>query len=111
VKYRTQAESHDTAFCMDAGQIKSGDDPRDTFNKMLQENLRITAPIAYGIMAEYPTVQKLIQGFEENGPMALADCRTSANKDGAFTDRKVGKAISKRLHGVFTGRDPDSWAI
>lgn len=90
---------------MDSGQIKTGDGPHDTYTKMLQEMSRLTAPIAYGIAAEYPSVQALVKGLQENGPMALEDCRKCANKDGAFTDRRVGPAISKRVWKVFLGRD------
>jgi crossover junction endonuclease EME1 len=96
---------------MDSGQVKSGEDAKDTYSKMLQEIIRITAPIAYGIMAEYPSVQELVKGLEKDGPLALEDCRKMANRDGAFTDKRVGPAISKRMHSVFTGRDPKSFDV
>lgn len=96
---------------MDSGQVKTGDGPSDTFVKMLQEILRITASVAFGIVEEYPSVQALIKGFTEHGPLALEDCRKSANRDGAFTDRRVGPAISKRVYSVFMGTDPESWDV
>jgi crossover junction endonuclease EME1 len=96
---------------MESGQVKTGDGPSDTFLKMLQEILRITAPVAHGIAAEYPTVQALIKGFDEHGPLALENCRKTANKDGALTDRRVGPSISKRVYNVFMGRDPGSWDV
>jgi crossover junction endonuclease EME1 len=103
--FRNQKQSLDTAFCMESGQVKTGDNPEDTYAKMLQEIIRITASVAYGITAKYPTVQKLVKGLQENGPLALEDCRKSANKDGAFTDRRIGPAISKRVYKVFMSRD------
>ncbi|KAG0651351.1 Essential meiotic endonuclease 1 [Hyphodiscus hymeniophilus] len=111
VRYRVQKQSLDTAFCMESGQVKTGDGPADTFTKMLQEMMRITASVAYGIAAEYPTVQKLVKGLKENGPLALQDCKKSANKDGAFTDRRVGPSISKRVYNVFVCRDAESWDV
>ena len=96
---------------MESGQVKPGDDASDTFIKMLQEIIRVTAPVAYGIAAEYPTVQKLVKGLDRNGPLALEDCKKSANKDGAFTDRRVGPSISKRVYNVFMGRDEASWDV
>ncbi|TVY68698.1 Crossover junction endonuclease eme1 [Lachnellula suecica] len=111
IPYKKQKDLLDTAFCMDSGQVKSGEDASDTYCKMLQEIIRITAPVAYGIMAEYPTVQKLVRGLEEHGALALEDCRKMANRDGAFTDKRVGPAISKRVHSVFTGRDPKSFDV
>ena len=91
--------------------MKTGDDASDTYAKMLQEIMRLTAPIAYGIAAEYPTVQKLVKGLEKHGPLALEDLKKSANKDGAFTDRRVGPAISKRVYKVFMGTDETSWDV
>ncbi|KXJ97351.1 ERCC4 domain-domain-containing protein [Microdochium bolleyi] len=105
---RAQAESADAGFCMEAGQVRTGNDSKDTYVRMLQEIGRITAPIAYGIAAEFPTLLQLICGLETNGPLALAECRKSANQDGAFSDRKIGPAVSKRVHKIFTGRDPGS---
>ena len=105
---RNQQRSLDTAFCMESGQVKTGENSSDTYTKMLQEIIRITAPVAYGIAAKYPTVQKLVKGLEENGPLALEDCRKCANKDGAFTDRRIGPSISKRVYKVFIGRDASS---
>ncbi|TVY86319.1 Crossover junction endonuclease [Lachnellula willkommii] len=111
IPYRTQKDLLDTAFCMESGQVKSGEDANDTCSKMLQEIIRITAPVAYGIMAEYPTAQKLVKGLKDNGPLALEECRKMANKNGAFTDRRVGQAISRRVHSVFTERDPGSFDV
>lgn len=105
---RVQKQSLDTNFCMESGQVKPGDGASDTFTKMLQGMVRITAPVAYGIAAEYPTVQKLVKGLKDEGPLALQDCSKSANKDGAFTDKKVGPSISKRVYTVFTCRDVGS---
>ncbi|KAJ1337878.1 crossover junction endonuclease EME1 [Microdochium nivale] len=105
---RAQAESADAGFCMEAGQVRTGGDSKDTYIRMLQEIARITAPIAYGIAAEFPTLAQLITGLETKGPLALAECRKSANQDGAFSDRKIGPAVSKRVHKIFTGHDPGS---
>lgn len=94
---------------MDHGQVRTGDDAADTFTRMLQEMTQITASAAYGIAAEYSTVRELARALERDGPLALQDCRKTANKNGAFTDRRVGPSISKRLYQVFTGRD--EWSM
>lgn len=98
----------DTAFCMESGQVKTGDDAADTFVKMLQEVNRITAPVAYGIAAEYPSVQKLIAGFEKHGKTMLQNVRKTANKDGALTDREIGTRMSHRVYNIFMGMDEKS---
>ncbi|KAI9821953.1 MAG: hypothetical protein M1827_002535 [Pycnora praestabilis] len=108
IPYRSQRMNLETSFCMDVGQVKTGNDRSDTYVKMLQEIVRVTAPIAYGIVAEYPSVGSLIRGLQERGPTALEDLKKSANKNGAFTDARIGPAISKRIYKVFLGIDPTS---
>ena len=63
---------------MDVGQVKTGDDKDDTFIKMLQEVIRVTTPIAYGIAAEYPNVVSLVAAFKERGKFVLEDLKVSA---------------------------------
>ncbi|KAL7905090.1 ERCC4 domain-containing protein [Trichoderma velutinum] len=92
-------------FCMESGQVRTGDDARDTYVRLLQEIARVTAPIAYGIVSEFGTVSELVKGLEQGGPLRLESVRKSANKDGAASDRAVGQAVSRRIHKVFTGRD------
>ncbi|KAJ6102760.1 hypothetical protein N7486_005187 [Penicillium sp. IBT 16267x] len=105
---REMMEGNDAAFCMDVGQVKTGEDNLDTFVKMLQEINRVTASMSYGIAAQYPCVTDLFRGMLMHGPTMLEDVRKSANKNGALTDSRVGPAASKRLYKVFTGLDPTS---
>ena len=58
---------------MESGQVKTGDDKDDTFIKMLQEVVRVTPPIAYGIASEYPSVVALVKAFRKHGPLVLED--------------------------------------
>ncbi|RDL36586.1 uncharacterized protein BP5553_05938 [Venustampulla echinocandica] len=111
IPYRAQKQSLDTAFCMETGQVKTGDDPKDTFTKMLQEINLLSSPIAYSIASEYSSVQRLVNALENGGPLVLEDLRKSANKDGAFTDRRIGPAMSKRVYKILMGRDPSSWDV
>ncbi|OTB16185.1 hypothetical protein K445DRAFT_317165 [Daldinia sp. EC12] len=101
----------DAGFCMEVGQVRTGEDARDTYVRMLQEVTRVTAPIAYGVAAKYATVSQLVRGLEENGPLALENCRKCANKDGAFSDRVIGPAVSKRIYKIFTSLDPGSMDV
>jgi crossover junction endonuclease EME1 len=107
IPYRRQRDDSNAGagFCMEAGQVRTGDDAKDTYVRMLQEISRVTAPIAYGIAVEFNSVTQLVRGLERDGPLTLENCRKSANKDGAASDRCIGQAISRRLHKVFTGRD------
>jgi len=112
IPYRKARDaSADASFCMDAGQVRTGEGAKDTYIRMLQEITRVTAPIAYGIATKYESVSELVRGLEEEGPLGLAECRKSANKDGALTDRTIGQAISRRIHKIFLGRDPNSTDI
>ncbi|KAI1821200.1 ERCC4 domain-containing protein [Xylaria intraflava] len=109
IPYRKARDANaDAGFCMEAGQVRTGDGLKDTYIQMLQKITRVTPPIAYGIAAKYESVTKLIRGFEEEGPLALAECYRGANKDGSLTDRTIGPALSKRVYKIFMGRDPTS---
>ncbi|KAF4451223.1 crossover junction endonuclease eme1 [Fusarium austroafricanum] len=110
IPYRKQKDlaTLGAGFCMESGQVKTGDDAKDTYVKMLQEIVRVTAPIAYGVAMEFDTVSGLVRGLEEAGPSRLEGVRKSANKDGAFSDRTVGQAVSRRMYKVFTGVDETS---
>lgn len=63
----------DTSFCMESGQVKIGDNKSDAFIKMLQEVVRVTAPIAYGIATDYPDVVSLVKAMRRRGASALED--------------------------------------
>lgn len=110
--FRKQFENINTSnFCIESGQINSGKDAKDTYIQMLQQLRLVTPSVAWGIESKYPNVQALIRGLEEKGPMALEQCRKSANKNGAFADAKIGQAISRRVHSVFLSTDPWSSEI
>ncbi|EAQ83786.1 hypothetical protein CHGG_10190 [Chaetomium globosum CBS 148.51] len=112
VPYRRQRdEANDAGFCMDTGQVRTGDGPHDTYVRMLQEIARVTAPIAYGIAAEFGTVAKLVKGLEEGGPLRLEKVRKSVNKEGEVSERTVGQAVSRRMSKIFLGRDETSTEI
>jgi crossover junction endonuclease EME1 len=96
------------AFCMETGQVKTGEDKVDTFVKMLQEINRVTAPMAYGITSQYPSAVDLLHAMRKHGPTLLENVRKSANKNGALTDSRIGPAVSKRLYKVFMGMDETS---
>ncbi|MDA4131992.1 MAG: hypothetical protein OK454_02540 [Thaumarchaeota archaeon] len=110
IPYRRQRDESTAAaaFCMETGQVRTGDGSRGTYVRMLQEIARVTAPIAYGVAGEFGTVSELVRGLEAGGPLRLEEVRKSANKDGAFSDRAVGQAVSRRIYKVFTGRDERS---
>ena len=65
----------DTTFCMESGQVKTGDDADDTFIKMLQEVSRVTVPMAFGIANEFSNVASLVKGLGAEGPLALENIK------------------------------------
>lgn len=70
----------DTSFCMESGQIKTGEDKEDTFIKMLQEVVRVTAPVAYGIASDYPSVVSLVNVMRRHGPSSLENIEVCPNQ-------------------------------
>lgn len=110
-KHQKETTTASAAFCMESGQVRTGENAHDTYLRMMQEIARVTAPIAYGIAGEFGTVGELVRGLESGGPLVLEDVRKSANKDGAFSERCLGQAVSRRVWKVFTGRDENSTDI
>ncbi|EEB05604.1 Holliday junction resolvase subunit Eme1 [Schizosaccharomyces japonicus yFS275] len=88
-------------FCLDSGQVKSAANIDDSLSYMLREISRITPAAADAICSKFPTLFCLIQHLREHGPDALAEVRINTN----LVSRKIGKALSKRVHTVFLGRD------
>ncbi|KAL4920532.1 ERCC4 domain-containing protein [Aspergillus aurantiobrunneus] len=108
---RERMEDNDSAFCMDSGQVKTGENASDTYVRMLQEVSRITGSMAYGVANQYPSVVELIKGMRRSGPGMLENVKKSANKNGALTNSRIGPAASRRLYKVFMGMDPQSTDI
>ncbi|KAL5594052.1 hypothetical protein BROUX41_001104 [Berkeleyomyces rouxiae] len=106
--YRQARDAAAAAFCMQAGQVRSGEDAEDTYARMLQEIIRVTAPSAYGVAARFSSVQSLVRGLEGVGPLALQALPKVKNRYGDEADGVVGPAISRRMYKVFTGRDEAS---
>ncbi|KAK4181145.1 putative crossover junction endonuclease EME1 [Triangularia setosa] len=107
---RLRDATNDTqaGFCMDSGQVRTGTEPRDIYVRMLQEIGRVTKPIAFGIAEEYESISQVKKAMEEHGPRILENVKKGTNKDGGFSDRTVGQAISKRVHKILLGRDGGS---
>ncbi|RMZ76538.1 hypothetical protein DV738_g4929, partial [Chaetothyriales sp. CBS 135597] len=82
------------SFCMETGQVRTGDSPGDVYARMLQAVQRVTPSMAYGIVSKYATVGDLVRGFKaggtEHGRTMLQDVHKSMNLDGAWSDRKLG---------------------
>jgi crossover junction endonuclease EME1 len=110
-RVKDQSNLSAAGFCMESGQVRSGDGARDTYVRMLQEITRVTAPIAYGIVGEFASVAQLVRGLESGGPLRLEDVRRCADRMGTAGDRRVGQAVSKRVWKVFTGRDEASMDV
>ena len=62
--------------------------------------------MAYGIVEEFKTIRKLVKGFDKHGNLLLEDVRKTVNKDGGWSDKRLGPQVSRRLFKVFMGRDP-----
>ena len=86
-----------TSFCMDVGQVKTGDDKDDTYVKMLQEIVRVTAPMAYGIAAKYPNVTSLVKRFRQEGPSTLEDLKVGCACYHCLFSTAIGSGERGRL--------------
>lgn len=132
--YRLTEQAHNLAhasFCMASGQFRTGQgDVTETFLKMLEQVNRVTPSMALGIVNEgYGTPKQLVAGFQkiesaaiaggrslagitreeregkEKARLMLQDVRKAVNKDGGYSDRRLGPAASKRIYRVFMSKD------
>ncbi|KAF8456871.1 ERCC4 domain-containing protein [Terfezia claveryi] len=108
IPYKVSRTNHDTSFCADVGQVRTGNDVEDIYFKMLQEITRVTAGVANGIIGEYKSVPELMKACRDEGELVIANLEIIASKTGTSSGRKIGQATSKRLHQIFTGQNPDS---
>lgn len=74
---RERMEDNDSAFCMESGQVKPGEDSFDSYIRMLQEVSRVTASMAYGVAHQHPTVVDLVRGMRRSGPGMLEHVKVS----------------------------------
>lgn len=79
----------DTSFCMESGQIKTGEDQQDTYVKMLQEVVRVTAPVAYGIASDYPSVMSLVKVMRRHGPSSLEEIEVCPFRKGVSIKQEL----------------------
>ncbi|KAI6778322.1 uncharacterized protein J7T54_005838 [Emericellopsis cladophorae] len=101
----------DVGFCMESGQVRSGDGPKDTYLRMLQEIARVSAPMAHGIAAEFENVPSLVNGMLRGGPERLSNVAKTVDSKGTLGTRTVGQAVSRRMYKIFTGRDETSTEV
>ena len=110
-RYRTIELDHNlrsASFYMGSGQFKGGDDAQETFCRMLEEQQRVTPSIAQSIVSGYSSPRELVEAFRRKDNMMLENMRKSTNKDGGYSDKRIGPVISKRMYKVFLGRDPEA---
>ncbi|KAK6504965.1 hypothetical protein TWF481_006898 [Arthrobotrys musiformis] len=100
-KHRAYLVNKSVGFCLEAGQVQSGKNVEDTYNKMLQTVHMSTAGIAGAIQSEYPSIQKLFNAFMDEGEDLLKDIRIVKTGGG----RALGPAVSRRFARILTGTD------
>lgn len=92
--------------------VKSGSDATDTFVKMLELIPSITDIHAKAIVGKYKTLRNLIEEFNRIGINQLQDVViVRAGTSTAANSRRLGPAAAKRIHDVFTARDPNQQAF
>lgn len=97
-----------SSFYMGTGSYKTGDDAEETFCQMLEGQQRVTPSIAQSIASQWPSPRDLVVAFRASDNLMLENVRKSTNKDGGYSDKRIGPVISKRMYKVFLGRDPEA---
>ncbi|KAF9911798.1 hypothetical protein EC991_002100 [Linnemannia zychae] len=91
--------------CVDG--IKSGVGYDDTWAKSLEQIHMLTPNIAEGIVAVYPTVRSLYEGYRRCRSVYEAMYMLE-NVELLGSNRIIGKTMSKKVYDVFMGEDPDA---
>ncbi|KAF9278777.1 hypothetical protein BGZ68_008349 [Mortierella alpina] len=85
--------------------VKSGTDPEDTWIKTLQAIHMVTHGIARSIVAEYPTIKSLYDGYRQCANTGEAQSMLEGipiiNRNNV-----LGKTLSRRIYDIFMSEDP-----
>ena len=83
-------------------RVYSGLDATGSWQCMLLQIYRVSIPMATAIMKVYPTVQSLTNAY------SISDCLDKMLIGIQVSDdRKIGVAISKHIHCIFTSDNPN----
>lgn len=109
--YRVAELEHNlksSSFYMGAGAHRTGEDAQETFCRMLEAQQRVTPSIAQSIASQWCSPRELVTAFRNSDNLMLENVRKSTNKDGGYSDKRIGPVISKRMYKVFLGRNPEA---
>ncbi|KAG9321825.1 hypothetical protein KVV02_007139 [Mortierella alpina] len=85
--------------------VKSGTDPEDTWIKTLQAIHMVTHGIARSIVAEYPTIKSLYEGYRQcantGEAQAMLEGIPIINRNNV-----LGRTLSRRIYDVLMSEDP-----
>jgi ERCC4-type nuclease len=85
-------------------RVRSGHDTADTWRLMLQQIHGVSAIVATSVVRTYPTLQSLVEAYNALPP---ADAKELLAQIKISDKRKIGSALSTRIHCTFTCDDPD----
>ncbi|KAI8922501.1 hypothetical protein DFJ77DRAFT_26980 [Powellomyces hirtus] len=106
------AHRSEAAWSLSFGdKIRSGDTPKDTYCKMLQQIQMCTLPRAAAVVSAYPTLRTLSDAFaaksESEGKNLLAKLRVNSGTDANPNVRNLGPQLAKRIWMCVREVDPE----
>lgn len=93
-------------FCTESGQIKTGTDERDTFEKLLQAISRVTPQISQAIASRFENISALYSALAINGTACLKSIPKGHNADGTVSNTTLGVATAQKVFQAFMTDDP-----
>lgn len=109
IPYKKERGQSTAQFCTETGQIKTGSDKRDTFEKMLQSVSRVTPQVAQAIASQYNSLRELCDALKE-GPRILERISKGHNADGTVTGQLLGTATAQKIYKALMIGDPHAEA-
>ncbi|KAK9480784.1 ERCC4 domain-containing protein [Lipomyces japonicus] len=102
IPYKKARTNINETICMEAGQIKTGSDCRDTFEKTLLHFKYVTPGITEKVVDRFKAINEMMKSLELNGPNVLL------NLGGSDFKRGIGKSLANTMHAVFTSMNPNA---
>lgn len=91
------------------GVIKPGKDAFDMYVITLEQARMVTPGVSRGIANNYGSLQQLYKAFKSNGHGILEGIPIGKINSNIPSKRRIGPAISKSLHTLFTCEDPNAF--
>ena len=95
-----------TSFCAEGLERKTSKDPKEIWKQQLMQITNVSEQIATAIVSHYPTFSSLFKLYR--APSMSLDQKRNLLRDIMLSNRKIGPAISAKIHRAFADPNPNT---